>query len=60
MKVIPCEIGTFVSYARVDGTCRMVENTRHAWNKEGICMNCDKSRKEVRRKAGGQKCKSKP
>lgn len=47
MKIKKCEIGTFVSYARVDGTCRQVENYRHAWLDDGTCANCDLKREDV-------------
>lgn len=45
--VRPCPIGTLVSYRTVDGTCRKVENYRHAWLKDGTCANCGMTRKEA-------------
>jgi len=46
-RIKPCPVGTLVSYKSVDGTCRMIENTRHAWLEDGTCANCDMTRAEA-------------
>ena len=45
--VRPCPVGTLVSYRSVDGTCRKVENYKHAWDENGTCANCGCSRKQA-------------
>jgi hypothetical protein len=51
LPLVPCRVGTLVSYRRVDGTCRKVNNYSHAWSLDAdedvwMCLNCGMTRSE--------------
>ena len=59
-RIKPCRNGTLVSYAGVDGTCRKVENYKHAWLEDGTCGNCDCTRAEAGYPANDKLSDSRP